>query len=422
MTIFTKKYGINLPKNFINAQKMLTYISTFEKLMPPTVWTKKYHPEKINELLEVISSFQKDNNKLTEIYDEYVNKGYVKNTVRDLLNSICYNHLTIENEYEINNILNDYDVIKQTLSMIAKEQKANTKALYKLAEIVNNNDFDEEFFKYVDSIIDLINQVNIKKEWVEFYLRNVNHIVDHYQKVILVIENYLQTKEYLQKYLLKGNNISYNQVKELSNNKDFIKLVIQMFNKKMLRQNRLSTDECCKKVIDLIELGDRLLDEIKNTNVFDKENFDVFILKYKVWIDFVLGLNKRTTKTFNNHLIKNRNSIVEVADLQTIYNDFSNSKNALNELYISLSKYGIEFEKDLITEKNIEATKWIEYLKGLLKTIETLKQTYKKEDISYDDLIKIINTDKEYEQLEKALNENQNQMKTYLGTAFIGCT
>ena len=73
MNIFTKKYGINLPSNFINAQKLLTYISTFEKLMPPSVWTKKYNPAKINELLETISNFQKENNKLTEIYNEYLN-------------------------------------------------------------------------------------------------------------------------------------------------------------------------------------------------------------------------------------------------------------------------------------------------------------------------------------------------------------
>lgn len=420
MNIFTKKYGINLPTNFINAQKLLTYISTFEKLMPPAVWTKKYDPAKINELLETISNFQMENNKLSEVYDEYLNPGYVKNNIKSLLESICYNHLTIENEYEINNILRDYDVIKSTLTNIAKEQKINTKELYKLAEIINNNDFDHGFFKYLENIVNLINTIDVKSEWVDFYLRNTAHINDHYQRVIEVINRYVNTKEQLQKYLIKGNSLTYNQIKELSNNKDFIKLIVQMFNKKQLKQNRLTTEECCKMVIDLIELGDKLLDEVKNTNVFDKDNFDSFIIKYKTWIDFVLSLDKKTTKIFTSHLSKHRHSIVDKTEFLNVYNEFSRSTNALEDLYISLSRYGIEFEKELITEKNIESTKWIEYLNGLLKTIETLKKLYKKTNITFDDLIKIINTDNEYANLSQLLNENQHQMKTYLGTTYQG--
>ena len=179
-----------------------------------------------------------------------------------------------------------------------------------------------------------------------------------------------------------------------------------MFNKKLLRQNRLSTEECCKMVIDLIELGDKLQDEVKNTNVLDKEKFDLFIVKYKVWIDFILGLDKKMTKLFAAHLAKNRTSIVQTDELVKVYNEFKRSKLALDDLYIGLSKYGIEFEKELITEKNIESIKWISYLQDLLQTIEELKSIYKKKDITYDDLIKIINTDNEYANLSKLLDEN----------------
>ena len=189
----------------------------------------------------------------------------------------------------ISSLLN---VIKSILNDIAKEQKINTKSLYRISEIINNNDYDQGFFKYLESIVTLINSVDVKSEWVDFYLRNIVHINDHYQRLIDVINRYLNTKEQLQKYLMKGNNLTYNQIKELSNNKDFIKLIVQMFNKKQLRQNRLTTEECCKMVIDLIELGDKLLDEVKNTNVIENDNFDVFITKYKIWIDFILSLDK----------------------------------------------------------------------------------------------------------------------------------
>ena len=148
------------------------------------------------------------------------------------------------------------------------------------------------------------------------------------------------------KYLL-----NYNQIKELSNDKEFVKQIIQMFNKKVLRQSHVTSEECCKMIIDLIELGDKLQDEVKNTNVLDKENFDLFIVKYKVWIDFILGLDKKMTKLFAAHLAKNRTSIVQTDELVKVYNEFKRSKLALDDLYIGLSKYGIEFEKELITEK-----------------------------------------------------------------------
>ena len=420
MNTFTKKYGIKLPSNFINAQRLITYISTFEKLMPPACWVKQYNPKKINELLDTISSFQTENRKLTEIYDEYVTSDYIKNKVDELLQIICYKHLTIENEYEINNILRDDSIIKTAIEKIAKEQKIITKALLNLSHIVNNNEFDNEFFKYVDIMIDLLNNVNIKQEWVDFYLRNSSSVLDHYNRLLNTINQYLKIQEKLQTYLIKEHSLTYQQIKELSSNKDFIQLTIQMFNKRLLRQNHITTDECCKMVIDLIELGDKLIDEVKSTNVLDKENLDSFIIKYKVWIEFIVNLDKKQIKLFNSHLAKNKKSIIDTAELVNVYNTFNSSRNNLEEIYISLSKYGIELESDLITEKNIEVYEWIEYLKRVLETITTLKLFYKNQHITLDDLITIINNDREYANLENLLNENQAQMKTYLGTAYKG--
>ncbi len=420
MNAYTKKYGIKLPSNFINAQKLLTYISTFEKLMPPSCWVEQYNPAKINELLERISSFQKENRKLNEVYDEYVTSEYKKNKIDELVEVLCYKHLTIENEYEINNILQDEKIIRNAIDTIKKEQKVNTKSLLNLSQIVNNNEFDNEFFIYLNNLIDLVKSVHVKKTWVDFYLRNSFGIVEHYKRLLDTINQYLQIKEKLQSYLMKDSSLSYAQIKELSNNKEFIKLTIRMFNKRLLRQNHITTDECCKMVIDLIELGDKLLDEVTSTNVIDKENLDVFINKYKVWINFIINLNKKQIKLFNNHLVKNSSSIVDTNQLLNVYNEFNTSKTNLEDTYIALSKYGIELEKDLITEKNLEIVEWIDYLKRVLETIETLKLFYKKSNIKLDDLIVIMNNDREYANLENLLNQNQRQMITYLGTTYKG--
>lgn len=420
MNIYTKKFGIKLPSNFINVQKLLTYISTFEKLMPPSCWVDQYNPTKINELLERISSFQTENHKLNEVYEEYVTSSYKKNKIDELVEVLCYKHLTIENEYEINNILQDEQVIKDAIETIKNEQNTNTKALLKLSQIINNNEFDKEFFTYLFNMINLVKSVNIKKTWVDFYLRNSFGIIEHYKRLLETINEYLQIKEKLQSYLMKDSSLSYSQIKELSNNKEFIKLTIRMFNKRLLRQNHITTDECCKMVIDMIELGDKLLDEATSTSVIEKESLDSFINKYKIWINFIINLDKKQIKLFNNHLAKNGSSIVDTNQLLTVFEEFNTSKNNLEDTYISLSKYGIELEKDLITEKNLEIIEWIEYLKRVLDTLESLKSFYKKSNIKVDDLITIMNNDREFANLENLLNQNQRQMKTYLGTTYNG--
>lgn len=420
MNSFTKKYGIKLPSNFINAQRLISYISTFNKLMPPACWSKNFDSAKIKQLIETISTYQSENSKLTEIYNEYLKQNYERNTVKELVNIICYKHLTIENEYEINNILKDYDVIKEKISRINEEQKTNTKSLFKLAQILNNTDYEKEFFDYADSIVSLMNQVEIKAEWVDLYIRNINYIMDHYHKVNESIKAYNTIKEKLQIYLLKEKSLNYNQIKELSLNKDFVKQSIQMFNKKLLRQNRISTEECCKMVIDLLELGEKLINELKGTGVFDKENLDTFIVKYQAWTNFIINLDKKQLKLFNAHIQKNRRSIVDRDELNSVYNEFNTSKCNLEDIYISLSKYGIELEKQTITTKNIEVVEWVEYLKRVLNVLEKLNSIYKNQSITLDDLIVIMNNDLEYANLENTLNTNYKEMNRYLGSTYKG--
>lgn len=420
MTAFIKKYDLRMPSCFINAQRLISYISTFEKLMPPSCWGKKFDPRKINELLETISSFQTESRQLNDVYNEFVRPDYVKNTISELVKVLCYKHLTIENEYELNNLLSSHDDIKKAIQEIADEQKNNTKALLKLSNIICNADYDKEFFKYIELIINLIDKVQVKTEWVDFYIRNSNYIFDHYQKMNETINRYLTIKEKLSMYLLKEKSLTYTLIKDLSNNKDFVKQIIQLFNKKLLRQNRISTDECCKMVIDLLELGETLLTELKGTNVIDREPLDTFILKYKVWIDFILALDKKTLRMFNVHVQKNKGSIVSTDDLKSTYAEFNNSKEKLEIVYDSLSKYGVELNQTTITGKNMEIVEWVEYLNRVVKTLNKLTHIYNKTDLSLDDLIKIMNCDREYANLENSLNVLQRQMKEYLGTAYRG--
>lgn len=415
---FCKKYFIKMPSNFINVQKLLSCIATFKKLTPPAEWVKKYNPEKINELLKVINGFQSADNKLNEVYSSLLINNYKQGKVSDLFNVILYKHLNYNNEEYLKNILNNSVSLATLLDEISKDQTEFNKNLEALESLIDYSTNDESLYNYIKSIYEFTCNGYFRKEWLTHYVSS-NYALEEIEELKELINKFITLKDLHSKYLLKDEFISYHNIKELSENRNFVNLVISKFDRKQLRREKVSTDECYKNVLDLLAVGEKIKAKASIFNI-PMDNIDDFVIGYSKYITFVSSLNKNAVKIFKHHIKISANSLVHSEKLQHLCKQFVSLEKNLLTNYESLKEFGIEINGELIFNKNQYSIEWLDYIKRTINARNEIVKLFKGVCPTIDDVLTIINSDKEHNNLKENLDMCYDEMNTYLGTTYKG--
>ena len=420
MKTFCKKYQIELPESFIGVQRLLSYIGTFTKIVPPKCWVDKYDSKKINELLSIISGYQQNNVDIKETLNQKVISTYHTGDVEELLRSICHTHLTQNDKEQIVSIINETEKIQQIVNIIKTEQDKLLHTLKDLKKIIDVDNVDRYELNYLSKLYELLSDSSVSTSWPQFYLKNKSTIKDYFYQMKELLSLYLDSKKKLSEYIIKDEYLQFDYVKSVLSDRNYLRIIPTFFDKKALKKNKLTQDYANHEYINLLEIGQRIETECKKNNIQGKFNVDSFVVNFINWINFVLSLNDDETRIFRQQLNYDYRIFDDSTEFIKLYKEYLNSKATLEKQYQYIKKYGINIVGETIIDKNYYALDWLIYLRKIIHVNNRLRSIFKEQIPSYDDLLLIINTDKEYLRLLSKLEQHAPLMKEYLGETYKG--
>ncbi|MBQ2891294.1 MAG: hypothetical protein IJE45_00170 [Bacilli bacterium] len=417
---YCNKYSINLPSNYLNAQRLLSYISPFTKITPPKCWVKRYDSDKIKEILNVISNYQNTDKIIKQVLTEKLVVDYQTGEVEELLNVLCYKHLTTNNFEELNNILKKNDLINEILLTVKTEQKNIQDIINKLRFNLDLDKFEKNEIEYFTKLYDLLKYTNISSLWTTFYVKNRNQIDEIFKTFENLLQKFNQIKEILKPYLIKEDSLSYDNIKLTLKDRNYIKSIQDLFDKKSTRKNKISSSTLNHQFLELFDLGQKIETEAKKFGLLDNLSLDKFICYFSNWIDFINNLTDRERIIFRHQITHDDKTITQNDFIVSLFEKFDRSRKILLKNYSLLSQFGINIKGDTIVEKTYDSLDWLIYLRKVVQANDRLRVLFKNTTPTLDDMIIIINTDKEYVNLLENLDKDANEMKKYLGETYKG--
>lgn len=417
---YCKKYQIELPESFIGAQRLLSYISTFTKIAPPKCWVEKYDSKKINELLNTIASFQKENIDIKETLKTKVIDSYQTNDTAQILKSICHTHLTPENVQEITSIINETEKIQEIVNIIKQQQELMSKSLQSLKRLLDVENISHYELGYLKKLNNLLTSSKVSLSWPQFYMKNKMGIKDYLYQMKEIVSHYLELKDKLLTFAQKEEYLQYDYIKDVLSDRNYLKVIPTFFDKKLLKKHKTSLDIVNHEYINLFEVGQRIETECKKNNIMGKFNVDVFSVNFLNWINFILNLTDDETRIFRQQLNHDYKIFDDRGEFLKVYSEYSNSEKLLNEQYDYIKKYGITIEGNTIIDRNYNSLDWLIYLRKIIHVNHKLQTLYKNTIPSFEDMMLVIYTDKEYVSLVKKLDYHSKEMVEYLGETYLG--
>lgn len=417
---FCRKYDINLPENFVNAQKLLSYIDEFNKIMPPVVWVKNFNEEKIKELLHSISLYQASNEDVKKALTEEVIKSYETGTAELLLSVITYRHLTLDDSEYITNVLQN----SVELTTLKKTIEQNINIINRDIDIFCNSleqsVFTPTHLSYVTKLYNLLKNVDIPFTWIDFFQRNKNIARTYFQTYKAKLDNFVELKNIIIPFLAKDTSFTYDQTKKLSTSGDFSKVLSTMFDRKVLKKEHMTNDKINHIVLDFIDAGDAIYNDATNYNLLGKLTIDEFTYNFGKFIDLYLSLTDDEELIFKHQLAIRPNSIVKKDAFVVTYEEFIEKEEELRLHYERLKFFGINLHSETIMDLNIEVKEWLTYLINSVKATLELTRLFKDKVPSLSSIIRIINADRDYINLTEQLDVRSSEMIHYLGTTYDG--
>ncbi len=415
---YCKKYQIKLPENFIAAQRLLSYISTFTKMAPPKCWVNKYDSEKINELLNTISSYQNANRDIKEIMKTRLSANYQVGDIADIVKTICHTHLTIDNKKEIVNLISENDKIKEITSITKVTQDKINGVINHFKKLLNTDNITSCELNYFEKLNKLLQKTVIQSSWITFYSKNKNIMEYVSNELKENIRLYNECCQFLAPYVIKEESLKYENVREILSDRNYLKIISTLFDKKIMKKNKVTMEDIDHRFITILEIGQKIELEAKKYDLLNKLTIDDFSLDYFQWLDFLTSLNVDEERILKTQLAHNTKDLLEKHTLITTYNHFNEFKNILEEQYAYIEKYGIYIKGNNIIEKNHDSKEWLDYLRKIIHLNDMLYRLYKDTVPTYEDLILIINNDKAYMNLVESLEVNAVEMREYLGNTY----
>lgn len=417
---FCKKYQIELPESFIGVQRLLSYIGTFTKIVPPKCWVDKYDSKKINELLNIISTYQQNNVDIKETLNSKVIESYHTGDVEELLSLICHTHLTKDNKDEIVSIITETEKIQKIVNTIKAEQEKISKTLNNLKKMIDVDNIGNYELDYLLKLNTLLTSTDISTSWPQYYLRNKLVVKDYFYQMKELLTLYLDNKNKLNDFVQKEEYLQFDYVKTVLSDRNYLRIIPTFFDKKALKKSKLTQDYINHEYINLLEIGQRIENECKKNNILGKFNVDTFASNFINWINFILNLSEDETRIFRQQLNYDYKLFDDSTEFLKLYKEYLSSKETLEIQYDYVKKYGIKINGENIIDMNYNSLDWLIYLRKMIHVNNRLQSIYKNTIPSYDDLLLIINADKEYLNLLSKLDQHASLMKEYLGDTYKG--
>ena len=415
--VFCKNYNIKEPANIHDLNKFISHVFSFEVARPQANWKIKEEREKTREALKEIQEAIDFNYVMQDYYKKNVSNDYVPGTMLDILTEILGEHLSITKDHAyINNLLVNNQKLDNLINAISDNINKSV-VLYKQFNsyfaLPQNNDISFEFIK--DALHLLSNNV-LPKELMSMYISHPKQAINIGEEIYKNWNIILGLKEKLRPFLLQNVRFGYFEILDMAKNQGIKKQLGRFFDLGKMRKHRVEKDVISTMLNEYYVAGNKIKEQLNSGNgkvEFEKyweecANFYKFVSKYT---DF----EKNITYFVNKQISTSPYSINKVVSiLSELVKEISNTKENIE----SLKAYNIIIDSNLPVKQLSGLSSWINYL---IKVVNLRKKTYgyiKKNIITIDDIIKLVDTDNEYINLLTKMDNKEKEYISLLGNNY----
>lgn len=421
-TEFCIRYEIVNPNNFIEAHRLVSDVRTFSLTKVPPKWSNSKVYKEAGIALETLSKDIASLNILERNYEKLVTMEYCKGDAEDILDTILYRHLKDNADKYVNQLLSPFSPLEAIINDLRNERKAIRYAGAELEELLEIRELPNDIYSFLTKMEQLLSHTTVQTNWVKMFVANkAEHL-----NVNTTLENLIITSQELHddilQYAIRPELFKYENLKLMTNNERFEKIITSNFDRKVMRANKKSAERLYKTILEFMDMVSEIIKMASRYSLISNTKMEEFCESYRNWIDFT---NNLTTTEYEYlvslvqkndlyYLLKNNNFLNIVAD-------FNERAEALATIFNHMLIYGIKIEGEGVLEKLSNVDEWVDYLRRVIKCKEQLYKLFiNNTSITYKDVIEIINMDREYYSLFDKTEEKGMYYYGLLGETYQG--
>ena len=420
---FASKYHISKIKNINSFFHLIEEINSFKIYKPLKIWGSIDFVEDCNDALNKIALYVDNFYNAEFFYNEYCSKDYVPGSIEKDFKTIINKRYTIEDAssddvtsvdqlfYNTHLLLNLYEKagewVKSSIDIYSKIQK------YFEFESPNS-----EQFILLNKLLNLFESNDIDESWLDEFILNPKIIRSKAQKLNNISVQVIEQYQNLQPFF-NFDELNYEQIKELVNDKHYVRQIKKMVPRALLRENKTNASIVATNLKLYYEKLTEIKDELPNDTVFNKNDentwnhylaFLNFIDQLTAWETVVLTMFIKKAKS--DPKFNRSNLIKDLIILRDNQEEFAVIEKGLETFSLAVS--GNNFIESV---NSIKA--YIPYLEKALNAINNIKGYFKNNSmVKTADVLYLIDIDKQYLESIKHFEVNRAKYEELYGNAY----
>ena len=426
---FSKEFNIKPPQNINELYKLITNVDCFSTVRPLPIWKDASVRQEVIKNLREIQSLVDINYNITKHYKEFVATNYSVGRIKELFEIIAHKDINIdqnfnsEDEVYVNRLLENNNNLNKLSNEIIDNIEKMDNINSELMKVFGINSLDDHTYEFLINIEKFLSNNKYNSLIYDTYYMAQSVFTKHGESANKAYIVYKEKRDSLPKYLKRNEYLNKDFLELIMRRKNPDKMLIKLINGKNIKKDGIPVNELLESIrvyyISTKELYNNLAIIFGN-----KEFDDDFILSFINFYRYTSSLNVHEKTYFKTLLEKSNRELYKekyINKTNVLLKNFIEEEYRTNNICISLASYKIEIVEKNIYNKCQQLNSWNNYLLDVINTKKELRKIFlNKDNIVFNDIVKLIKTDLQYQKIQKALREKESTYKNNLGIYYYG--
>lgn len=411
---YCKVFNLKIPNNIHDLNTLIEHVLYFERIKPQVSWKTKEERINVRRVLKEIQEAIDENYSLNDYYKENLASEYKPGRMLDILTNILGKHLSITNDHHyINRLIDNNKQLDLLTNSILENCKEASLNYTQFCTYFGFNKNDEVSLAFLKDMLEYLQVNSLPRQLANSFVTNPKNFL-----VIggVVFNNYTvikNVKDKISKYLLPNIKFTYYECIELIEDSKTRKKLSNYFDAKLLKKDHFDKEELIKLVSDYYYAGKSIM------GVLDIKDIKMELEKY--WQEcyyFYRLVSLHLKYTSNIEVFVKKQISIAPNDVNRVIITLKNilTCNEQADLHIKdLEKYNIMISSEYVIEKINQLSSWTTYLLNVINLRNEIYTIFKKQIITIDEIIELIEQDNNYINLLENINNHEEEYVYLLG-------
>ena len=420
----SKKYRFEVPTSIDALYNLIKHIYNFVSIRPLPSWKEKANRDLAKDSLSLLQTFIEKKYALQKYYNQNISKQYEKGKMEVYLKEILAKHLDINEDVAYINKLLAPDT---TLLKLNKHIRNNIEKMYAYSQVLlehfHINELTDDILVFIKELTKYLEENILNYQFAQSYLDIPSVFTKNGDIIASSYKQFASALSYVTSYFNNQDNLIINRIEECYNKSNLDRAISSLLNRGKIRKDKKDI----KQVIEDVKKYYQCYKDMQNgmSNIFGTDEYELSIIEeFASFYSYISILTPRQMTIFRNFLEDYKIANYSDKFLKSFIKDLKNFKNEsyqTSSICTKLKDYNIKIEDENVMNKITSLQTWGFYLMKMEKLVSKIYDIFnQKEIVTYTDLSKLIENDKESFTLIEKLNENEEIFTSRLGRYYNG--